>query len=323
MRKPRIKVPHGTDGIYHCFSRAVDGKFIFGKREKDKFLEMMWRIADFLGIQVLHYTLMSNHYHQILFVPGIVSISNEELLERLGQYYGHQSREYLEFLAAVQRGDKSPDLLRKQYIIHMCNLSEFEKRLKQGFSSWYNKRKDRKGALWMERFGSTVTEDRPNSTMAMAGYLDLNPVRAGLVDDPKDYPYCAYSAALRGCIRCQEGLKRITGICDWDKAAADYRVFIMLKGHRKISDKKGNVSRSLLLQTLDQEGQLSLPDLLRLKVRYFTDGLAFGSESFVESLFQENRDYFSHRRKAGAMPIDVLPAAGLSVINKLHKTIFM
>lgn len=323
MRKPRIKVPKGTDGIYHCFSRAVDGKFIFGKREKEKFLEMMWRIADFLGIQVLHYTLMSNHYHQILFVPGIVSLSDEELLERLGQYYGCKSRKYLEFHAAVERGDKSPDLLRKQYVIHMGDLSEFEKRLKQGFSSWYNKRNDRKGALWMERFGSTVTEDHPNSTMTMAGYSDLNPVRAGLVDDPKDYPYCGYSAALRGCTRCREGLKRIVGIFNWEKAAAAYRVFLMLKGHRMASGKKGSVSRSLLLQTLDQEGQLSLPDLLRLKVRYFTDGLALGSESFVENLFQENRDYFSHRRKTGAIPIDVLPEAGLSVIKKLHKTVFM
>ena len=91
MRMPRMKVPAGTDGIYHCHSRVVDGKFIFGGREKEQFLRMMWHIGDFLGIQVLDYVVMSNHYHQVLFVPGIVELSNENILEHLRVYYGGET----------------------------------------------------------------------------------------------------------------------------------------------------------------------------------------------------------------------------------------
>jgi exodeoxyribonuclease V beta subunit len=40
----------------------------------------------------------------------------------------------------------------------------------------------------------------------MAAYIDLNPVRAGLVKDPKDYRWCGYAEALSGSRRAQRGL---------------------------------------------------------------------------------------------------------------------
>jgi len=115
MRMPRIKVPSGVDGIYHCYSRVVDGNFIFGRREKEQFLRMMWRIGDFLGIQVLDCVVMSNHYHQILWVPGIVDMDNDQLLERLQSYYGETSDHYLKFRKAMDKGNKGKKLNPAQY----------------------------------------------------------------------------------------------------------------------------------------------------------------------------------------------------------------
>ena len=45
---------------------------------------------------------------------------------------------------------------------------------------------------------------------AMAFYIDLNPVRAGLVRDPKDYRWCGYAAAVAGAAAAREGLMRGT-----------------------------------------------------------------------------------------------------------------
>ncbi|MEM1223393.1 MAG: hypothetical protein AAGH40_11570 [Verrucomicrobiota bacterium] len=39
----------------------------------------------------------------------------------------------------------------------------------------------------------------------MAAYIDLNPVRAGLVKDPKDYRYCGYAEAVAGNPNGSEG----------------------------------------------------------------------------------------------------------------------
>jgi putative transposase len=41
-------------------------------------------------------------------------------------------------------------------------------------------------------------------------------------------------------------------------------------------------------------------ELVRLRVRYFSDGLVLGSQEFVEGIFAENRSRFGPKRKTGA-----------------------
>jgi len=322
MRMRRMKVPEGADGIYHCHSRAVDGRNIFDARGKEEFLRRMWRTAEFLGVQILSYTVMSNHYHHLVLVPGEVELTNEELLERLRVYYGERNSNYLEFREALDKGDETLDQLREQHMRRMGDVSEFEKTLKQGFSSWYNRRNDRRGTLWMEPFGSTIAEDDPIATIPMAAYIDLNPVRAGIVDDPKDYLHCGYAAALAGDERCREGIQRLMHMNSWPQASTQYRIYLMQQGQMKVPGKAGTIDRDLLLKTLKEEGHLPAHQLLRLKVRYFTHGLVLGSEKYVEEFFQQYRSHFGERRKTGARPIKALPESGLHVLRDLRKTVF-
>jgi len=51
-------------------------------------------------------------------------------------------------------------------------------------------------------------------------------------------------------------------------------------------------------------GKLTLAQLLRCRVRYFSDGLAVGSRGFVEAFFQSMRSGFSARRKSGARKME-------------------
>ena len=46
----------------------------------------------------------------------------------------------------------------------------------------------------------------------MATYIDLNPVRAEMIEDPKNYRHCGYGAAMGGDGRCRRGIMEITGI---------------------------------------------------------------------------------------------------------------
>lgn len=45
---------------------------------------------------------------------------------------------------------------------------------------------------------------------------------------------------------------------------------------------------------------LKISKAVRCRVRYFTDGAAIGSKSFVEGIFRENRERFGKKRKDGA-----------------------
>jgi putative transposase len=211
-------------------SRIVGGEFLLGEKEKEFFVGLMWRVAAFLEIEVLDYVVMSNHYHQLVRVPGVVKLSDRQLLKRLQLYYGEESLEVLLYEDAMDLGEEAVAPLRRRYLKRMGNISEFEKILKQSFSIWYNRLHNRRGTLWMERFKSVLVEDTREVCRIMATYIDLNPVRAEMVEDPKNYRHCGYGAAMGGDGRCRRGIMEITGISDWKKASAAYRVYLMERG---------------------------------------------------------------------------------------------
>ena len=63
-----------------------------------------------------------------------------------------------------------------------------------------NFREKWRGYLWQGRFASFVM-DEPY-LLAAARYVELNPVRAGLVANPADWPWSSARAHLSGCDDC-------------------------------------------------------------------------------------------------------------------------
>jgi len=57
-----------------------------------------------------------------------------------------------------------------------------------------------------------------------------NPVRAGLVQDPKDYRYGDYAAALVGAQVIRKGLMSFLQPKEWPKAATEYRRLLFFTG---------------------------------------------------------------------------------------------
>jgi hypothetical protein len=60
------------------------------------------------------------------------------------------------------------------------------KEIKQTFSWYYNQRHNRRGTLWGERFKSVMVE-RGETLINCLAYIDLNPIRADIVERPEDY----------------------------------------------------------------------------------------------------------------------------------------
>jgi putative transposase len=56
---------------------------------------------------------------------------------------------------------------------------------------YYNKRHERRGTLWESRYWSCVAESS-RYVMALYRYIELNPVRAGMVDHPGRYVWSSY-----------------------------------------------------------------------------------------------------------------------------------
>jgi putative transposase len=305
---------------YHVMSRTCGGEIWFDDVEKEALRRIIWRMAEFSGIKIVTYCLMGNHFHLLAEVPHRQTWlerfngpdGENKLFQHLSILY---SKTYLGLLRDEladfrQRGmtvlaEQKIDALKKRF----CDLSLFVKEIKERFSRWFNKRRGRRGTLWMDRFKSVLVEGKGEPLRTMAAYIDLNPVRAGLVQDPKDYRWCGYAEALGGSRRAQRGLCKALGkpVDGWKSANASeaYRCLLHTDG-REIKDAtKANiirhgVSTDTARAVLAEKGKLSIAELVRLRVRYFTDGLALGSREFVEGIFKSQRKLFGPKRKDGA-----------------------
>ena len=200
----------------------------------------------FCCVEVQKFTMMGNHFHLLVRVPerakvlakflkGTASEREEKLLEHLKLLY---SRAYLKQLRAeleVMRKKKLDDLYEKtinSYLDRFCSLERFMKELKERFSRWFNKRHGRRGTLWQERYRSILVEEG-EALRTIAAYIDLNPVRAGLVNDPKDYRWCGYAEALGGSKRARKALCRVLGVAmdSWNTGGRDaYRSLLLDEG---------------------------------------------------------------------------------------------
>ena len=76
-------------------------------------------------------------------------------------------------------------------------LADLMKRLSQRYAQYINRRYERSGTLWEGRFKSCVT-DQVRYMLNCQRYIELNPVRAHMVDHPSDYPWSSYRANAEG-----------------------------------------------------------------------------------------------------------------------------
>ncbi len=83
MRQARIKVsPAEGEAAYHCISRTVNGERLFDDVAKEVLRCQLWQVADFCGVQIVTYAILSNHFHVLITVPREAPISDNELIRR-------------------------------------------------------------------------------------------------------------------------------------------------------------------------------------------------------------------------------------------------
>jgi REP element-mobilizing transposase RayT len=313
--------------IYHCISRVVDRRFVFGDAEREHFRMFMRMQENFSGCRVLSYCIMSNHFHILLEVPPMPEggISDGELLKRLSAtnteaFVSVVAKELAEARKAER--DALVAEIHARFSYRMHSLSEFMKTLLQRFTRWFNRTHQRSGTLWEERYKSVIVESGI-AARTMAAYIDLNPVRAGIVADPAEYRWSSYGEAVGGGSKgngkkAREGLVRACmSHCGagfeaekWKEVSRIYRRTMGLALRRKSG--RAEVEKGVVRARLNtaeameaKDNGTVLPDLamakmLRCRVRYFTDGAVIGSKEFVNEAFEKARERFTTKRKDGA-----------------------
>jgi putative transposase len=347
MTFPRVKVD--SRSIYHTFNRCVDsGAWMDTDYKKEKFREIMRKVEQYSGCNVLTYAIMDSHYHILLEQTEYEYIDNEEFMRRItclyGDNYAYDIRDKYERdkkTCGLEFADKCFKDLKLKHLKRMYNVSEFQKTLKQKYAQWYNGRFERSNSYWGNRFKSVFVQDKPNALFMMATYIELNPIRKGYVKDVKHYRFSSYGDAYRGdrvamvnIIRTvslytgsklsknPEDMSKAELLKTWMKYSAWYREHIFERGE-EVTDRDGNVlrrgfSKQEIEDVLGRKGRLSLSDSMHCRVRYMTDGLVFGEPDFCEEIFKKFRSSFSAKRKTGSRKMKKVDLGGCSTIRALQ-----
>jgi REP element-mobilizing transposase RayT len=278
MRKLRLK--NDGEGFYHVGTRCVGRAMMFGDDDKAHIVDQILRMAEFCGIEVNTYAVMTNHIHILLHVLPKRELSDDELIARVASLYGRAKAEELRVewaewrrvggAAALQRVEEERNALLRR----MGDLSIYMKELKQWISRDYNKKVGRIGTLWEDRFWSNLLEDSVATLTKVAYYIDCNAVRAGIVDRPEDYQWCGYAQAHAGRKAAQKALAGIFRDENLDWAEAERRYGWLL---RTVSD-----TPAVRLDAQDE---------------VFRRALAIGSRGFILETYARFPEVFNARKR--------------------------
>ena len=211
-------------GVYHCVARCVRRAFLCGRdaltgrsfeHRKGWIRRRLEELAGIFGIDVCGYAVMGNHLHVIVRTrPDVVAAwSDDEVARRWWRLFPRRRDE------DGRPAEPEPHELR---MLVAEPEAAAERRRRLGSLSWLmrclcepmarraNREDGCTGRFWEGRFKSQALLDDA-AVLACSVYVDLNPVRAAVVEKPEDSEFTsAYDRilALRGRRREQRNARR-------------------------------------------------------------------------------------------------------------------
>ena len=195
---------------YHCISRCVRRAFLCGYDEysgksyqhrRDWVEQQLLRQSQAFCIDVASYAIMSNHYHVIIRVnPELAaSLSAEAIMDRWQLLYRLDP-----LMVRFKEGDVLTDEeknivdneIRRMREVLM-SISRFMGYLNERIARRANAEDGCKGRFWEGRFRSQALLDEVALLQCLA-YVDLNPVRAGISQNPLQSEYTSIKRRLAG-----------------------------------------------------------------------------------------------------------------------------
>jgi putative transposase len=296
--------------VYHVMSRtALDG-FPLKDVEKDFMLDLIKRFSALYFTEIYGFCLMGNHFHLLVKTIPEDRFSDEQIQKRFETYYG-DSREFTP--------GQIPYLRQK-----LSNLSEFMREIKVGFARYYNRRHNRRGYFWGDRFKSVIV-DKGETLVNCLAYIDLNPLRAGLVDRPEDYRWNSLGYHLQArnkdrFLSTDFGLKEFN-VQSRKERIRRYRRYVYEAGAIDRPDKMQAkvIDDKVVATERKKEFEINRISRFRYRTRYFTDSGIIGSKEFVVEIYQRFKHLFYSKHEKKPKPIKGLD--GMYSLKRLSELI--
>jgi REP element-mobilizing transposase RayT len=272
---------------------ALDG-FPMDDIAKDFMLDLIRRYCSLYLAEILGFCLMDNHFHILVRMFPEYKFSDEDIQKRYENFYGDER--------AFATG-QIPSLREK-----LSSLSEFVREIKVGFTRYYNKRYNRRGYFWGDRFKSVIVEKGETLINCLA-YIDLNPLRAGLVERPEDYRwnslgYHVQTGNKDSFLSLDFGLAEF-GVIDSEERLTYYRRYLYEAGAVDRSEKgqRKVIADAVVKKERKRGFEIGRVERFRYRTRYFTDSGIIGSKEFVGKNYQRFKHLFHSKHEKKPKPI--------------------
>ncbi len=197
MTRPRSELVCAEDTpYYHCISRCVRQSFLCGKdkasgndysHRKGWIVARLKILAEVFTIDLCAYAVMANHYHLVVHLnpAAAKALSEVDVAQRWGKLFTIQ-KPVLSYLAGDSASEEAQAAKAQiaSWRAHLADLSWYMKCLNEYLAKKANAEDDIKGRFWEGRFKSQAIVDEAGLLTCMT-YVDLNPLRAGIVDTPE------------------------------------------------------------------------------------------------------------------------------------------
>jgi len=296
--------------VYHVMSRtALDG-FPLKDVEKDFMLDLIKRFSALYFTEILGFCLMGNHFHLLVKMIPEDRFTDEDIQKRFETYYG-ESRDFAK--------GQIPYLREK-----LSSLSEFMREIKVGFARFYNRRHNRRGYFWGDRFKSVIV-DKGETLVNCLAYIDLNPLRAGLVERPEDYRWNSLGYHLQTqnknhFLSTDFGFKEFN-VKSPKERIRRYRRYVYEAGaiNRPAKMQAKVIDDKVVAKARKKEFEISRINRFRYRTRYFTDSGIIGSKEFVSENYQRFKHLFYSKHEKKPKPIKGLE--GMYSLKRLSEVI--
>jgi REP element-mobilizing transposase RayT len=293
----------GAPTAYHIMSRSALDGYPMDDVDKDFFVEQVVKLSKLFFVEVFGFCCMGNHFHLLVRMLPDAKYSDSELKKRLAAFYDKEPVFY---------EDGQLPYFREK----LSSLSEYVREIKVRFARFYNKRHGRRGYFWGDRFKSVIVENGQTLINCLA-YIDLNPVRAGLVSRPEEYRwnsigYHVQTNNKEDFLSLDFGLREFGNMKNAERFRR-YRRFLYETGAMD----KGNgaqIEQSVVEKERKNDFQLARTRRFIYRTRYFTDSGIIGGKAFVSETYDKVKETFRAKRDKIPKPI-----SGLSGIYSLKR----
>jgi putative transposase len=199
---PQTNTPLVENEVYHIITKSIAGYKIFNTNEDyERFCNILlfytatklpWKFSDFPG---------KKSYD---CVQSAIAKINSPLRVQIIAFSLMSTHLHLTIKQNINNG-----------------VSEYMKRVLESYTRYFNYKHKRKGPLWESRFKNILVET-DEQLLHLTRYVHLNPVTAGIVDNPKDWKFSSYLEYLGNGKR--DSLADYKGLIEIKKA--DYIKFV-------------------------------------------------------------------------------------------------